>query len=119
MPQKICLEATFLEILSCIYSTTMVLVLEGAITKLRNNFIYRHKGYYPPIYLYLIFLNLNFTKLIFELDFLSISNSIFAGCTGSKNRVCNRKKIKFKNQFSEIEISKNQVQIDRRYLTSK
>ena len=52
-------------------------------------------------------------KLIFELDFLSISNLIFAGYTGSKSQVSNRQKIKLKNQFHEIEILKNQVQIDR------
>ena len=43
----------------------------------------------PLIYLYLIFLNLYFTKLIFELGFLSISNLIFAGYTDSKNQVWN------------------------------
>ena len=41
----------------------------------------------PYLYHHLIFLNLYFTKLIFELDFLSISNLIFAGYTGSKNQV--------------------------------
>ena len=50
-------------------------------------------------------------KLIFELDFLSILNLIFAGYTGSKNQVWNGKK-KLKNQIREIEILKNQVQID-------
>ena len=33
------------------------------------------------------FYNLHFTKLIYELDCLSISNLIFAGYTGSKNKV--------------------------------
>ena len=54
------------------------------------------------------FLNLYFTKLIFELDFwtwyLSILNLIFSGYTGSKNQVWNRQEIKLKNQFHEIEI---------------
>ena len=44
--------------------------------------------------------------MIFELDFLSISNLIFAGYTGSKNQVWNRQKIKFKNQFCELEVPK-------------
>ena len=64
----------------------------------------------PPIYLHLIFeissLRNWFLNLMFELDFLFISNWIFAGCTGSKNQVWNRQKIKFKNQFRELEISK-------------
>ena len=60
----------------------------------------------PPIYLYLIFLNLYLTKLIFELDFLSILNLIFAGYTGSKNQVWNKQKIKLKIHFREIQISK-------------
>ena len=54
--------------------------------------------HYPPIYLYLIFLNLYFMKLIFELDFLCISNLIFTACVACKNQVPNgRQKIKFKN----------------------
>ena len=65
---------------------------------------------FPPIYLYLIFeicISQNwFLNLIFELDFLSILNLIFAGYTGSKNQVWNRQKIKFKNQFREMQISK-------------
>ena len=52
-----------------------------------------------------------FLNLIFELDFLSILNLILAGYTDSKDQVWNRQKIKFKNQFSEIHILKNQVQI--------
>ena len=63
------------------------------------------------------FLNLYFTKLIlnliFELDFLSIWNLIFAGYTGSKNQVWNRQKIKLKNLLREIQIWANQVQVDR------
>ena len=70
------------------------------------------------IILYLIFKNIYFTKLIFELDFLSIWNLIFAGYTGSKNQVWNRQKIKFKIQFREIQILKNQVQIDRKEVNS-
>ena len=49
-----------------------------------------------------------------ELDFQSISNLIFTACVPCKNPVQNRQKIKFKNQFREIEISKNRLQIDRR-----
>ena len=56
----------------------------------------------PPIYLYLIFLNLFFKKLI------------FTTCVACKNQIGNRQKIKLKNQFHEIEILKNQVQVDKR-----
>ena len=47
-------------------------------------------------------------SLIYELDFwtgffLSISNWICAGYKGSKNQIWNRQKIKFKNQFCELE----------------
>ena len=42
-----------------------------------------------------------FLNLIFELDFLSISNLIFAGYTGSKNQVGNRQKIELKNQVKK------------------
>ena len=45
------------------------------------------RAHNPPIYLCLIFKNLYFTKLIFELDFFSILNLIFADYTGSKNQV--------------------------------
>ena len=55
-------------------------------------------------------------NLIFELDFLSISNWIFAGYTGSKNQVWNRQKINFKNQVQKsifwTRDFKNQVQMD-------
>ena len=44
---------------------------------------------------------------------MSISNLIFTACVACKNQVRNRQKIKFKNQFREIEILKNQVQIDK------
>ena len=54
-----------------------------------------------------------FWNLILELDFLSISNLVFTACVACKNPVQNRQKIKLKNQFREIEISKNQVQIDK------
>ena len=37
-------------------------------------------------------------NLIFELDFLFISNLIFTACVACKNPVRNRQKIKFKNQ---------------------
>ena len=47
-----------------------------------------------------------------------MSNRIFAGYTGSKNQVWNRQKIKFKIQFREIQILKNQVQIDRKEVNS-
>ena len=60
----------------------------------------------PPIYLSV----LDFTKLIFELDFLSVSNLIFTACVAWKNPVQN----KLKNQvqkFREIEILKTQVKI--------
>ena len=40
-------------------------------------------------------------------------NLIFANYTGSKNQGWNRQKIKSNNQFREIEILENQVQIDR------
>ena len=50
------------------------------------------------------FWNLYFMKLIFGLDFLSISNLIFTACVASKNQVRIKQKIKFKNQFHEIEI---------------
>ena len=43
----------------------------------------------------------------FELDIYCLS------CVACKNQVRNRQKIKFKNQFREIEILKNQVQIDK------
>ena len=56
-------------------------------------------------------------NLILNLIFLSTWNLIFEGYTGSKNQVWNRQKIKFKNQFPDIQISKNQVQIDRRSVT--
>ena len=52
-------------------------------------------------------------KLIFLLGFLSISNLIFTACVACKNQVRNRRKIKFKNKFCEIEILKNKVQIDK------
>ena len=39
-----------------------------------------------------------FLNLIFELDFLSISNLISTACVACKNQVQNRQKIKFKNQ---------------------
>jgi hypothetical protein len=61
----------------------------------------------PSICTYLIFLNLYLTKLIFELDFvylLCISHLIFTACVACKNQVPNWLKIKFKNQFREIEI---------------
>ena len=45
--------------------------------------------------------------------FLSISHLIFTACVACKNQVWNRQKIKFKNQFYEVEILKNQVQIDK------
>ena len=45
------------------------------------------------------------TNWIYSLQ-KSISKLIFAGYTGSKNQVWNRQKIKFKTQFSEIQISK-------------
>ena len=58
--------------------------------------------------LFMIFLILYFPKLIFELDFLCISNLIFTACVACKNQVPNRQKIKFKNQvqnqFREIEV---------------
>jgi hypothetical protein len=63
--------------------------------------------YFPPIYLYLIFLNLYFMKLIFELDSLTwffFSNLIFTACVACKNEVPNRKKIKFKNQVRRIKL---------------
>ena len=60
----------------------------------------------PPIYLWLIFLNLYFKNFIFELHFLSISNLIFTACVACKNSVRKRQKIKCKNQFRELEISK-------------
>ena len=41
---------------------------------------------------------------------------IFTACVACKNQVRKRQKIKFKNQFREIEILKNQVQIDKGYL---
>ena len=47
---------------------------------------------YPSFYLYLIFLNLYLTKLIFELDFvylLCISHLIFTACVACKNQVPN------------------------------
>ena len=53
--------------------------------------------------------------MIFELDFLSISNLIFADYTGQAVKIKFEidKKIKLKNRFREMEISKTQVQIDR------
>ena len=49
-----------------------------------------------------------------NLFFFSIWNLIFVGYTGSKNRVWNRQKIKFKNKFREIQTSENYVYIDKR-----
>ena len=76
-----------------------------------------HQKDSPPIYLYLIFLNLYLMKLIFELDFLSIWNLIFASYTGSKNQVWNRQKIKFKIQVQKsilwTRYFKNQVHINK------
>ena len=57
--------------------------------------------HWPLIYLYLILKNLYFTKLIFELDFLFISNLIFTVCVACKNQVQNRQKMKFKNQVQK------------------
>jgi hypothetical protein len=75
------------------------------------------RTYLNPIYLYLIFeicISRNlFLNLIFEFDFLSISNLFFTACVACKNQVQNRQKIKLKNQFRELEILKNQVQIHR------
>ena len=77
--------------------------------------------FFPPFYLHLIFEISSsrnwFLNLIFELDFLSISNLIFTACVACKNPVRNRQKIKFKNQvqksFSWNRDFKNQVQMDR------
>ena len=55
----------------------------------------------------------------FLLEFLSTSNLIFSACVVCKNQVRNRQKIKFKNQFREIEILKNQLQIDKELLSFK
>ena len=52
-------------------------------------------------------------SVFYEIDFLSILNLVFTACVACKNQVQNRQKIKFKNQFREIEILKNQVQIDK------
>ncbi len=48
-------------------------------------------------------------NLIFELDFLSISNLIFAGYTGSKIQVWNTQTIKFKNKVKKIKLLKRGV----------
>ena len=61
--------------------------------------------------MYLYFLKSIFHEIDFWTWFLQ------AMYTGSKNQVWNRQKIKFKNQFREIEIFKNQVEIDRRLET--
>ena len=50
---------------------------------------------------------------------MSISNLIFTACVACKNQVRNRQKIKFKNQFREIEIFKNEVQIDKGLVSIK
>ena len=69
----------------------------------------------PSIYLYLIFSNFYFTKLIFELDFLSIWNLIFESYTCSKNHVWNRQKNQVQKSSSKINFVKySQVQIDSR-----
>ena len=47
-----------------------------------------------------------FLNLIFELDFLLVSNFIFTACLPCKNPVWNRQNIYFKNQFRELEVSK-------------
>jgi hypothetical protein len=47
----------------------------------------------------------------FELDFCRLHRA--TQYTASKSQVWNRQKIKFKNQFYELEILKNQAQIDR------
>ena len=52
-------------------------------------------------------------KKILSVKKNSISNLIFTACVTCKNQVQNRQKIKFRNQFREIEILKNQVQIDK------
>ena len=44
---------------------------------------------------------------------MSISNLIFTACVAGKNQVRNIQEIKFKNQFRETGIFKNQVQIDK------
>ena len=43
------------------------------------------------------------------LNFLFISNWIFAGYTGSKNQDWNRQKVKFKNQFRELKSEINEI----------
>ena len=48
-----------------------------------------------------------------NLIFFSSSNLIFTACVAGKNQVRNRQGIKFKNQFRETGIFKNQVQIDK------
>ena len=62
--------------------------------------------YIPPIHLHLIFEISSsenwFLNLIFEIDFLSISNLIFTACVACTNPVRNRQKIKFKNQVQKL-----------------
>ena len=57
---------------------------------------------------------LDLKKILFhKIDFLTISNLIFTACVACNNQIQNRQKIKFKNHFCEIDILKNQVQIDK------
>ena len=66
----------------------------------------------PPIDLHLIFEKSSLKNQVWKikldaLDFLSILDLIFIACVACKNQVQNWQKIKFKNQFREIEILKN------------
>ena len=61
---------------------------------------------YSPVSICTWFWNLYFMKLIFELDFLSISNLIFTACVACKNPLRNRQKIKLNNQVRKLQISK-------------
>ena len=60
--------------------------------------------------MYLIFKNIYFTKLIFDLDFWTwifvYFELDFCSYTGSKNHVRKRQKIKLQNQFLDIEIDR-------------
>ena len=71
---------------------------------------YSYPVFIPLDDLHLIFDNkLDSWTYFFILIFLSISNWIFAGYIDSQNQVWNRQKIKFKNQFRELGISKVKI----------
>ena len=80
--------------------------------------LWKHSWVWHTPYLSALdFWNLWFMKLIFELDIWTwFFNLIFTACVTCKNSVRNRQKIKCMNKFHELEISKNQMLIDRGWI---